>query len=174
MFPELPKDLLDAVKGEKIIWYGRPLFWPFILRGVFIIPFIIPFIVFPLFIPGIFSASTLPFILFFFMFWYGITLTILGAFTLYPILLWRNVFYVLTENRIIVRRGVIGIDYDFLKLELVQQIEVNVGVIDKIYGTGSIIIMSVGVKPIIIANVRNPLEVRNIIERQVEAVKGRL
>lgn len=47
---------------------------------------------------------------------------------LYDYIAWKNIWYVLTNKRIIVRKGVIGIDYDMLELENIQQVNVNVRV----------------------------------------------
>ena len=102
------------------------------------------------------------------MFWYGFLFFIVFTIIVYPILVWRNLFYVLTEKRVIIRKGIIGIDFDILKLELIQQINVNVGIIDRAYGTGSLIIQAMGVQPLIIENVKNPLMVREKLEKLLE------
>lgn len=173
----LPEDLSDIIKGEKVIWIGKPKLAPFILKRLLgTVPFL-AFMLFPLFIfrfGGIWSTPATFFIMLFLAFWYGTLLLVFSSLTVYPLLVWRNIYYVLTDRKLIVRRGVIGIDFDILKLELVQQVNVNVGVIDKIYGTGSIIVQAVGVQPLVIENVENPLKVREVIDEQLIEISERL
>ncbi|RLE77799.1 MAG: hypothetical protein DRJ44_01220 [Thermoprotei archaeon] len=165
---QLPKDLLNVVGKEKMVWADKPLFTPFILKRLPALIFPLLFMLFPLLIFWGTGAPINPIVILFFMFWYGFLFFIVFTIIVYPILVWRNLFYVLTEKRIIIRKGIIGIDFDILKLELIQQINVNVGIIDRAYGTGSLIIQAMGVQPLIIENVKNPLIVREKLEKLLE------
>lgn len=113
-----------------------------------------------------------PIILLFFLFWYGI-LSLIAVAPFYDFLVWKNIWYVLTSKGIIVRKGLIGIDYDFLNLENIQQVNVNVSLLDKKYNTGSIVLQSVGVKPLILWAVENPYKVQEIIREAIEEAKDR-
>lgn len=64
-----------------------------------------------------------------------------------------------------------GIDYDTLNLDLVQQVNLNVGFWDKKYGIGTLIIQATGVRPITLYAVREPRKVYEIINRIVWETK---
>jgi len=169
-----PNDLHSLLSSdERVIWFGRAELKPFILKrlpGVIFpsIFILIPFMVMPFNI--LMPLSSQPFLILFFIFWFGISSLIIFSSSLYPLLLWRNLYYVLTDRRIIVRKGIIGIDYDILNLEQVQQININRGIWDKFYDTGSIVIQAIGVSPIKIDSIKEPFSVQELI---VKAIKVR-
>ncbi|MBQ9480635.1 MAG: PH domain-containing protein [Clostridia bacterium] len=53
---------------------------------------------------------------------------------------YKNVFYAYTNKRILIRSGLIGVDYKSLNLEMIGAVNVNVSVIDKLLrkNTGTI------------------------------------
>lgn len=57
---------------------------------------------------------------------------------------YRNTVYVITDKRIIVQTGAVGRDTRFIELDKVQEVFVNTGFIDKLFGTGSIYVMTAG------------------------------
>jgi len=174
----IPDDLAKLiVEGERIVWVVRPVFKPFILKNLtgLIVPTIfliipIPFIQQILYSP---VPSSMLFFPIFLLLWYGTLAAIMLSFTLYPILLWRNLYYILTDRRIIVRKGIVGIDYDILNLEYVQQVNVDRGIWDRIYGTGTIIVQAIGVKPIEIRSVADPFKSIDILKKTVDDVKAK-
>jgi len=68
----------------------------------------------------------------------------------------------------IVRKGVVGIDYDILELGYVQQVNLDRGLWDKLYDTGTIIVQAIGVKPIEMHSIPNPFRSIEILRRTVE------
>ena len=80
----------------------------------------------------------------------------------------------MTDRRVIVRKGVVGIDYDALSLDLVQQVNVDVGFWDQRYGTGTLTVRAVGVKPLNLFCVERPLEVYRLLRQAVDRAKGKL
>ncbi|RLE63155.1 MAG: hypothetical protein DRJ47_09720 [Thermoprotei archaeon] len=108
-------------------------------------------------------------ILLFFCFWYGIGILVFFAVSIYAILVWKNMFYLLTDRRIMVRRGLIGIDYDVLGLDMIQQVNTEVGFWDKMYGTGTLTIQAMGVTPLKLHCVKNPREVQATISKAIRA-----
>ena len=169
-----PEDFVE--EGEKVLWTGRPKFWPFILKKLPTAAVLVAFAALPLLMvsaapPAMFEV---PFVLLFFALWYGLlAIPFLGV-TVYPLLLWRNVRYAVTTKKIIARRGVVGIDYDVLNLDLVQQVNINVSVIDKLCGSGTVVVQAVGVSPLALESVESPLAVREVISRAAEEAKRRL
>lgn len=76
-----------------------------------------------------------------------VTFVVLGVYIitifltiLLQLLAYRNRFYTITNKRLIIQKGLLGIDFSSIPIEGIQYISVNVTVIDKILnkGTGSI------------------------------------
>ncbi|MEM2165452.1 MAG: PH domain-containing protein [Candidatus Bathyarchaeia archaeon] len=173
----IPDDLAKLiVEGERVIWVSRSAFKPFILKNLagLIVPVIFLFIPIP-FITVLYGSpiptpmNLVPIL--FLLLWYGFVGFSIFSFSIYPILLWRNLYYLLTDRRIIIRKGVVGIDYDILDLEYVQQVNLDRGIWDRIYGTGTIIVQAIGVKPIEIRSIPDPFRSIDILRKTVEYVR---
>jgi membrane protein YdbS with pleckstrin-like domain len=135
--------LLDA--NEKVIWSGKPVKKAFVLPGMFSIPIGLIFLGFAIFliwdasstgVPFFFTLFGLPFVLIAF----GITFVP----SLWQLLRYRNTEYMITNKRIITRTGAIGLDTRFVDFEKVQEVYVQIGVIDRLFGTGSVYVMTAG------------------------------
>ncbi len=155
----LPDDLRRILEpGERIIWLGRPSRAPFILKSLSTLFLVLPVMVFPLPIllsfPRVLRETP---VAAFFTLWYGLALLIGAGAPIYGALVWKNLRYLVTDRRIIIRKGLVGIDYDVLDLSLVQQVNVDVGFWDRRYGTGTITVSAVGVKPVQLFCVPDPL-----------------
>jgi len=173
-FP-IPEDLVELIlEGERIVWVGRSAFKPFILKNLagLIIPVV--FLLIPIPLIGVLYGPPYVnlFILLFLLLWYCAVGFSLFNFSVYPILLWRNLYYVLTDRRIIVRKGVIGIDYDILDLEYVQQVNLERGIWDRVYGTGTIVVQAIGVKPIEMHSIPDPFRSIDVLKKTVESVRS--
>ena len=145
-FEQVPPEF-EAVKDfdETILWSGKPAFIPFLAQGI-------PFLLFGLmwgafdsiFVLGIFSGGfggmtgfLIPFMLFhLFPFW-GSILNMVRL-----VLVYRNVSYAITTKRVMLRSGFFGIDFKAVDFDKIQNIEVNVGPLEKMYNVGSIRIFS--------------------------------
>lgn len=126
------------ISGEKILWQGRPYFWSFILGslgisifGIFWLLFLVPFI-----------KAMGKGVLFLPHFWIGVFLTFWTP--VYTMLVWRYVHYAITDRRIIIQKGLIGRDFHTLEYDKIQDVYVNVGLWDKIFGTGDIVFHTAG------------------------------
>jgi uncharacterized membrane protein YdbT with pleckstrin-like domain len=135
--------LLNA--NEKVVWSGKPVRKAFILPGLVSIPFGLIFLAFPLFwmwtadstgAPHFFSLFVLPFVLVGFGIAFGPSLLQLFRY--------RNTEYMITDKRIITQTGAIGLDTRFVDFEKVQEVYVQVGVMDRLFGTGSLYAMTAG------------------------------
>jgi len=169
MWIDIPEDLRQMLEpGERILWYGKPARVPYTVRHLAILPFVLFMMILPApFILASDALKHLPVIAFFAL-WYG-SLGLIGfGPVIYALLAWKNVYYVVTNRRVIERRGVVGIDYSALDLDLIQHVDVDVGFWDKKYGTGTITVSAVGLKPIVLLSVERPREVYAIIRRAVE------
>jgi hypothetical protein len=109
---------IDAIieKGEKILWEGKPVFWPYYF----------PNVVLGL-IALIFAPLIFPIIIALYLF-------------IYPILYYNVVHYAITNRRVIFQTGVIGRDFKIVELSEINNSYVNVGIVDKIFNqnTGTI------------------------------------
>lgn len=167
---DMPPDLRGMLEpGERVLWVGRPVRAVAALTSLPILLFAAPFILIPvLALPG--PAWTQPVVQVFFAFWYALTLPI-AFLPLYAYLAAGKTWYLLSDRRIVVRKGVIGTDYDVLGLDKVQQVNVNVGLVDKFYGTGSIKVQAIGVEPLTLQAVKEPYKVQKLILKALEEAR---
>ena len=164
---------------EKVLWEGKPGFWPFVLGGsiattlfgivwmIFLTPFIgmaIYDILYGSKIYG-FGILLLP------HFWVGIGFVF--GIPIYQFLVFKYTHYAITDKRAIIQKGLIGRDFELVDFDQITNIEVNVGILDKIVGTkdtGSIMISTAGSvvlnnkgnavnRPHTFRNIKDPYEV---------------
>ena len=131
--------------NEKILWSGKPVKKVFILSGLVSIPFGLIFLGFAIFwmwsaastgAPGFFSLFGLPFVLIGFGVAFGPSIL--------QLLRYRNTEYIITDKRIITQTGAIGLDTRFVDFDKVQEVYVKIGVVDRLFGTGSVYAMTAG------------------------------
>jgi membrane protein YdbS with pleckstrin-like domain len=139
---------LDKVieAGEEVVWEGRPKFAPFLgssFVGTIVMGFIVVFFVMPFafsFMVGAFAiggAGAGGFALL------GLLLVVLGGIALcllpvlYTALVYKNMHYAITNRRVIIQRGLIGRDFAIVDFDKIHNAEVNVGVLDKLFGGNS-------------------------------------
>lgn len=125
-------------QDEKVIWQGRPQFRPFVASSAGAIIFgLFPSSIVGIFvytfikqgIPWYFWLFLTPFIL--------ICLYLLVGVTIYTLLVYKYIWYTITDKRVIFQKGLIGRDFDFADFDKVESATVNVGVIDKLFGKNS-------------------------------------
>lgn len=133
--------------NEHILWQGKPKFAPFLFgRGLVVSLFGLVFLVFFLFSflqPILLSGVPLEFVLFLLLFSLVPLLMIFGPFV-WGFFAFRNTEYIITDQRVISQSGAIGLDTRFVNLEKIQEVYVNVGVVDRLFGTGSIFAVTAG------------------------------
>lgn len=169
-------------QDEKILWGGKPEPIPFILSGYagfsiigffWLISILLMISSMPM------AGAPYPFLLFaVFFLLFGLCLAI-GPLVA-ELLRYRNTEYIITNQRIISQTGVVGLDTRFVELDKIQEVYVTVGLLDKIYGTGSIIAVTAGYVPVgthsnygmlvrpAFKAVKNPYEVQRLLQ---EALK---
>lgn len=140
--PKLPPEFEAVTEpGEKILWTGRPVFWPFVLHAIPILCFGLLWGLMDLGILGHAVATTkghsafplIPFaILHSFPAWGSI------SYAVYLVLVYGNTVYAYTNRRLLMRSGVIGMSFKSVDYDTVQELDVNVGVIDRLFGTGTV------------------------------------
>lgn len=172
--------------NEQVFWEGNPKFWPYFLTGV--IPtflfglvwlgFLAPFIAVN-FLPKGNTGEATGFINIFFFAWniflipfLLLSLWMLVGVHIYKWLLYKHLHYAITNKRVIIQKGVIGRDFEYIDFDQITNAEVSVGFWDKVVGktSGSILIYSAGsftvmpqgqqvAKPYTISNIDNPYDV---------------
>jgi uncharacterized membrane protein YdbT with pleckstrin-like domain len=128
---------------ERPLWNGKPVRAPFLFSNIVTIPFGLFFMGFSIFwmymasqAGGFFWLFGMPFFLVGFFLSFGSIITNFFAY--------RNTVYIITDKRIIVQTGAIGLDTQFIELDKIQEVYVNTGFIDRLFGTGSIFVTTAG------------------------------
>ncbi|MBS7653491.1 MAG: PH domain-containing protein [Candidatus Bathyarchaeia archaeon] len=89
---------------------------------------------------------------------------------------YNNTFYVITDRRILIQTGAIGIDTRIIDFDKMQEIYVTVDLVDRIFGTGSIKISTAAgwpehaYMPTLVA-LRNPYQVHEVLQNAMEKTR---
>ena len=138
-------------KDERVIWSGKPAKAPFLVGGLVVSAFGVLWLSFSMFAMWLMifppigatvedSGLGILFLLVFVLIGFGLTL---GP-PITQIFRYRNTKYVITDQRLITQTGAIGLDTRFIDLDKIQEVYVNVSFIDKIFGTGTLIVVTAG------------------------------
>jgi len=157
-------------KDEKLIWSGKPAKAPFLVGGLVVSAFGLVWLSLSIFAMSMAVSSGDPgfvtlFLLLFVLIGFGLTF---GP-PISQIFRYRNTKYVITDQRLITQTGAIGLDTRFIELDKIQEVHVNVSFIDKIFGTGTLIVVTAGfvfrglTYPAIIA-LREPYAVQKLLQ----------
>lgn len=143
------KDILN--KDEQVLWQGKPNKKAYILSSIFsMFPFGLVWLLFDggaiiaLVASGALKQMPIGMI-------FG--LIAFFAFHLFPVWIWlghiitasrsyKNIEYTFTNKRIIVRSGIIGIDFKNIYYSEIQSVNLKVGIFDKLFKVGDIYIKS--------------------------------
>lgn len=73
--------------------------------------------------------------------------------------------YYITNQKIIIEKGIIGRDYDIVKLDRILDVNLDVSVLDAILGTGCIKLCTANDnEPVSLSDIRNPKTILKIIK----------
>ena len=123
--------------GEKVLWSGKPEKIPFIVPSLVTIPFGLFFMGFSVFWMTMASQAPGPFWLFGIPFFFAGFFSSFGA-SIRRLISYGNTEYLITDQRVITQTGAIGLDTRFVDLDKIQEVYVNIGFIDKMFGTGTV------------------------------------
>jgi uncharacterized membrane protein YdbT with pleckstrin-like domain len=148
------KEINKVLDGnEKVLWEGEPQFLPFVISGsavsllvaIFLFILVVPFAGLIMYgkISG-YNAFGYSSLLLLPHLWIGAFFLV--AAPLYQILSHRHTHYAVTDKRVIIQKGLIGRDFYMVDFDKIGSADVNVGIVDKVFGknTGSIRIISAG------------------------------
>jgi len=169
--------------GEKVLWSGKPVKMPFVLpHSLIMIPFGLFFMAFSIsfMIPAFeapFPWSFFPWL--FFLAGFG---ACFGE-PIYLLMAYRNTEYMITDQRVIIQTGAIGLDTRFVEFDKIQETYVDVSFIDKAFGTGTVLVTTAGeygyvysrgraygLRPSL-ASLREPYEVQKLLQEAVEKAR---
>ena len=165
--------------NEKVLWEGSPKFWPYFLTGFF------PAFLFGVLILGIIGKITLAGSTTsdFWQAWDFPAAIMLTIFTIvglliavggpvYSLLVYKNIYYVITGKRVIIQGGIIGRSFEYIDFDKITNAEVSIGLWDRLVGkdSGSISISSASslvirkngeqlTVPYVMTSIDNPYEV---------------
>ena len=97
---------------------------------------------------------------------------------MWQLMRYRNTEYMITNQRLITQTGAVGLDTRFVDLDKVQEVYVKVGLMDKMFGTGSVIVVTAGFVPVAptrqgvlvrpsLEALREPYEVQKILQEAI-------
>ncbi len=125
--------------NEQFIWVGKSEFIPFILLGVPMLLLGLAWGSFDyfVFIRSMAHAGIPSFVLLFFLLhmmpcWVGIG-NFIRLFRVY-----RNTYYAVTNKRIMMRSGFLGIDFKSIDVDRISDLEVNVNPIEYLFNVGTV------------------------------------
>ena len=152
------------VKGEEIIWSGKPKKSAFIINKILImLPFALFWLLIDLsFIIPLISAEDNAQILWFIIPFF--------AFHLMPVWIWlsnvltankkwKNTEYAVTNKRIIIMSGFIGMNCESIYYKDIENVELRISVIDKLLKVGDIYFDSKVQGQVAFLDIQNPYEI---------------
>jgi len=108
------------------------------------------------------------------IFWPHLIIMLVGTLFTLPFLYangYKNLYYAYTNKRLIVRSGMIGVDYQSLEYKDLTSTSASVGFLDKGLNTGSLQFLSPSAhgKPIVFGYIEKPYEVMKEIKAYISA-----
>ena len=131
------------IEGEQVIWSGMPKKSAFIINRILtMLPFALIWLLFDSFIIMIIfsdesSTEMLKFIIPFLAF-HLMPVWIWLANVISAKKIWENTQYAVTDKRIIIQSGFIGMNYQTIYYKDIKNVHLRVGMIDKLLGVGDL------------------------------------
>ena len=178
----MQKNNIDDVvnSDEKILWRGKPNAKSYVLAAmVKMLPVALIWIAFDgtfiFFITMGMTRGDIPL---------GILGFVIPFFLLHltPVWVWlantvkavrevKNLEYAVTDKRIIIRSGIIGIDFKFVNYTEIDSVNIKVGIIDRIFKVGDIYINS-SVNAAVLWDVENPYGIGTALQKVTTDIKS--
>lgn len=81
---------------------------------------------------------------------------------------WLSISLVVTTTRIVFRRGVLGRDLVQLRLQRVAEVHTSQTVLDRVIGSGRLVIELLGDQPLVVDDVPRPKALQRVITRELD------
>lgn len=159
-------------EGESVLWHGKPKKSAFVInKALTMLPFALLWLGFDSIFIVAFVASGE----FLQMLWFIIPFF---ALHLMPVWIWlsnvltakkkwENTSYIITDKRIIIQSGFIGLDYQTIYYKDIKNVRLQVGVIDKMLKVGDVYLdCNVGVSQGLL-DIENPYEIYPKIQKTI-------
>lgn len=159
------------VENEEILWSGTPKKSAFIINKVLtMLPIAMIWLLFDgTFIITLFhtkiNSGGWMLIIFFALHLMPVWIWLSNVFTANR--KWKNTKYVITDHRIIITTGFIGMDYQTLYYKDIKEVQLKIGTIDKLLKVGDIYLNSMNNYHSMILDVENPYEVYSRLQKIV-------
>lgn len=167
----------SLMSGETILWQGKPQKKAFVLNNVFkMLPIALVWLAFDVFFIVMLATNAD-----FFPVAMIAPLCIFFLLHLAPVWIWiyrcvtavkrhRNTEYAFTNQRIIIRKGAVAVDFKSIDYKDVVVVNIRYGVIDKLAKVGDIYITSVG-KATVLEDLDNPVDIARILQNTISQTK---
>src|SRR5258708_21735791 len=130
---ETIKDVLEP--NEKVLWKGKPVLIPFLLSGITISTIIGIFVLSQFISAARYSFASGDFFIGLLPIYFGMAL-VFGP-IIYRLLVYNNVFYFITDKRVIFEGGIIAPNFKTIDFDQIANAGVNIDIFDKAFGKGS-------------------------------------
>lgn len=174
-----PYDINGLVgEDEEIIWQGKPNKKAFVLNNVLkMLPFALIWLCFD----GFFIYMMLANNIFAELGGFAILIVVFFAIHLIPVWIWihnivtasarhKNIDYVFTNKRIIIKSGLVGIDINNIYYTEISNVNLRVGIVDKMCGVGDIYIKATSSAQVL-WDIDSPYAVVNNLQKIVNDIK---
>ena len=156
--------------GEDLLWQGTPQKLCYILKSFGrLLPGALLFLIFDAFFISVIIGTGAffdmwPFLVFFFALHLLPVWKCLGK-LISANLEYKNVDYAITTHRIVLRSGIVGLDFDSIDYSDISNVRVDVSVLERIFGVGSLIISTTSGRELCLFSIVNPYEVYKKINK---------
>lgn len=126
--------------SEKILWQGKPVFLPFVLHGIVFLLVGVLWGAMDLggFAPFHVAKNTPPALVIFFYLMHSIPAWGGILYFLYFVLVHGNTLYAYTNRRLLMRSGVFGTSFKSIDYDRIQELDVTVGLVDRLFDVGTV------------------------------------
>ena len=166
--------------NEKVLWRGKPNATSYVLANMLkMLPIALIWLIFDgtfiFFLAKGMSVGDMPLDIL----WFIVPFFLLH---LAPVWIWigktikavrevRNLEYAITDKRIIIRSGMVGIDFKFINYTEIDSVNVKVGLIDRIFRVGDIYVNS-SVNSGVLWDVADPDKIGNALQKVTIDIKS--
>ncbi|MCM1289634.1 MAG: PH domain-containing protein [Corallococcus sp.] len=179
---EFQKNSIDDVVNadEKILWRGKPNAKSYVLAAMMKM---LPIAMLWLAVDGVFiyfmaagmSAGDIPLaVLGFIIPFFALHLTPVWIWIVHTVKAFRevkNIEYAITDRRIIIRSGLIGIDFKFVNYTEIDSVNIRVGLIDRIFKVGDIYV-NASTNSAVLWDVTNPYQIGKALQKVTMDIKS--
>ena len=132
-------------EGEEVLWQGTPKKSCYVVRNFgSLLPIALLFLIFDVFFISTFLNSGIPKEMYGFL---------IGFFAIHLFPVWKciakiisssvehkNIVYAITNRRVILRTGIVGLDFESIDYSEISNVRVDVSILEKLFGVGTVII----------------------------------